>query len=267
MSSNLPAVASVHCLLLAGRDARWFAQAQFTSDVGALAPGRWQWSAWLTPAGRVRALMQLIDVGEERLVALLRGGDAGAIVDALTLFRLRAQVSLALQVCALRAGAPELMATARRQAGCLVLGLGSRSAWLDPAPIAIDPSAQAAWRLADIRAGWSSLPRGEARHLAPALGLARLGALAHGKGCYPGQEVIARLHHRGGRTRRLYHVRGTPPLTPGEHVAQAGGRRVAVLDVQAGAGGCEALVIAPEVDAQTLTIDAVKYAIVTRFAA
>ncbi|HSX62065.1 MAG TPA: hypothetical protein VLF18_17920, partial [Tahibacter sp.] len=32
---------------------------------------------------------------------------------------------------------------------------------------------------------------------------ARLGAISHGKGCYPGQEIVARLHFRGGGDKRV----------------------------------------------------------------
>ena len=45
---------------LTGADAAAFAQAQFSSDVASLADGRWQWSAWLSPQGRVRAFFSLL---------------------------------------------------------------------------------------------------------------------------------------------------------------------------------------------------------------
>ena len=58
------------------------------------------------------------------------------------------------------------------------------------------------WQLADIAAGlpWlGSEVSGE--YTAPALGLERLPAVSLGKGCYPGQEIVARLHYRGGNKR------------------------------------------------------------------
>jgi folate-binding Fe-S cluster repair protein YgfZ len=62
--SAIPGIAS---LTLEGRDAVAFAQAQFMSDVAALAPGHWHWSGWLTPKGRVVALFALLKHGDDAL--------------------------------------------------------------------------------------------------------------------------------------------------------------------------------------------------------
>lgn len=265
MSNQLPAIGEVHCLVIAGAEARRFAQAQYTSDVDALRAGQWQWSAWLNPAGRVIALMQLFAVGDARLVAVLRGGNPEALRAGLARYLLHAQATLVLETRTARAGGPRPLATAQSEDDCVVLGCGSRSLWLDPTPARVDAAARSAWRLADIRAGWANVPAGEARHLAPALGLVRLGAIATRKGCYPGQEIMARLQHRGDRTRGLYHVRGQRALLPGEHTNRDRARSVWVLDVEATADGCEALVTAPPLDAQTVDIDGDAYEIVAAF--
>ena len=51
----------------AGADAVAFAQAQFMSDLTAIAAGQWQWSGWLTPKGRVIALFALLRPAPGRL--------------------------------------------------------------------------------------------------------------------------------------------------------------------------------------------------------
>src|SRR5262245_46075258 len=79
---------------LAGADAVNFAQAQFSSDVHALQSGHWQWSAWLSPQGRVRAFFHLLRDSDEALRLLLRGGDAAALCAALRPYVLRAKVAL-----------------------------------------------------------------------------------------------------------------------------------------------------------------------------
>lgn len=261
-----PVIAEVRCLVIAGDDARRFAQAQFASDLDALADGQWQWSAWLTPAGRVRALMQLFGTADRRLVAVLRGGDAEAIRAGLASYLLRAHATLNLETRVARAGPAEPLATVRMQDRGAILGCGDRSLWLTAAPAQIDRAARAAWHLADIRAGWPTLPAGEPRQLGPALGLTRLGAIALGKGCYPGQEIIARLHYRDGQTRTLHHIRGTPAPALGEHATGRGMRTLAVLDVEPAGNACEALVVAPQTTGDTLDIDGVDYSIVARFA-
>ena len=62
LSPTTPPVFSLpdHALVtLEGPDAMAFAHAQFANDVAALAPGCWQWNAWLTPKGRVIAVFAL----------------------------------------------------------------------------------------------------------------------------------------------------------------------------------------------------------------
>ena len=68
---------------LAGNDALAFAQAQFSSDATALADGTWQWSAWLSAQGRVRAFFALLRIADDRLLLILRGGSASRLRDAL----------------------------------------------------------------------------------------------------------------------------------------------------------------------------------------
>jgi len=68
-------------ITLTGPDAASFANAQFSSDVLALAPGQWQWSGWLDPKGRVRALLQIARPEDDRLVVVPRGGDGEAIAN------------------------------------------------------------------------------------------------------------------------------------------------------------------------------------------
>jgi len=63
------------------------------------------------------------------------------------------------------------------------------------------------WQLADIQDGipWITTPT--SAELMPAeLNLERLDGLSYNKGCYPGQEIIARLHFRGKLKRRLCHA-------------------------------------------------------------
>lgn len=263
---SMPSVAThVHCLVLEGADARRFAQAQFAGDVNTLAPGHWQWNAWLDAQGRVRALMQLADPGDGCLLALLRGGDAEQIRIALARFQLHAQVRVAAQAfdgCAEGAMAAGCIAMDAEE---MVFGYGDRSLRLLPPGAGIDPDASNRWRLADIRAGWPTLPAGEAAFLPPALGLERLAAVAFDKGCYPGQEIAARLHFRGGHKLALFHVRGGASLEPPISVAAGGSGPVHVLDCVPCHNLNEALVVAHRSEARKINILDVSYDVVSRF--
>jgi len=91
MMISLP---DLHVLEITGADAVSFAHAQFSSDVRGLATGAWQWSTWLSPQGRVRALFHLLRAGEESLRLLIRGGDAETLRIELARYVLRAKVAL-----------------------------------------------------------------------------------------------------------------------------------------------------------------------------
>lgn len=115
--------------------------------------------------------------------------------------------------------------------------------WLEKAA----PATSADWRLLDIRAGLPDITGATAdRFLPQSLGLERWHALSFRKGCYPGQEVIARLHYRGRLKRHLYRARvpGTR-AGPGTEVLDGDGNRTGTIVGAAGeASGRGALVLA-----------------------
>lgn len=262
----MPSVAThVHCIVLDGADARRFAQAQFAGDVNALAPGHWQWNAWLDAQGRVRALMQLADPGDGRLLALLRGGDAEQIRIGLARFQLHAQVRVATQIFDGRAEGAMATGTIVMDAAETIFGYGDRSLRLLPPGADIDFDASNRWRLADIRAGWPILPAGEVAFLPPALGLERLGAVAFDKGCYPGQEIAARLHFRGGHKLALFHIRGAASLEPHASLATGGSGPIHVLDCVPCHNLNEALVVTHRSDVMKINILDAIYDVVSRF--
>lgn len=263
-------ITQVSCIVIDGADARRFAQMQFSGDVHTLAPGQWQWNAWLDAQGRVRALMQLADTGDGRLLAMLRGGDAERMREGLARYLLRAQAHLSACVCTGYADAALAVGRVETVGQDVVLGCGERSLRLRPEQASAMPAiphldASNAWRLADIRAGWPTLPDGEPRFLPPALGLERLGAVAFDKGCYPGQEIAARLHYRGGHKLRLHHLRGATPLPLGTSLESAGIGPVHVLDSARSGFGTELLAVAAPIDTRVISILGAKYDIISTF--
>ena len=213
VKTDCPAAAGT--LAISGADATAFLHAQLASDVHALAVGHWQWSAWLDAQGRVRALLQLARTGDADYVALLRGGEAAAMAAALGRFVLRARVALRAGTRALHAAAAAPMHhAASKPDDALLLGMGTH-AWRIEAPPGTSPRATEAdallahaWRT-EIEAGWPWLPPTALDALTPpALGLEHLGAVRFDKGCYPGQEIAARLHFRGGNKRHLVTLQG-----------------------------------------------------------
>lgn len=232
-------------LLIEGSDASAFAHTQFSSDVRALDAARWQWSAWLDAQGRVRALMHLGRVDATRYVALLRGGAATTLADALRRYVFRSKVTLTpLPGRRLVAGPATDMHALRSDGDTFEFGLGTRSLRASPMPSAGDAASTSAFRLADVRAGWPWLPPPALDAYVPqALGLDRIGAIAWDKGCYPGQEIVARLRYRGGLKRHLWRIGGTTSITPGATLLHAGQPCGLVLNAAASGGGSEALAV------------------------
>ncbi|SFK65834.1 CAF17-like 4Fe-4S cluster assembly/insertion protein YgfZ [Lysobacter sp. cf310] len=199
---------------LSGRDAATFAQAQFMNDVNALAPGQWQWSGWLTPKGRLIALMALLRLADERIWLLLPDADPESVATALKRFLFRSKTTIVVRED-LRAfghyAAPQAAAGASL-AGDEATGVeldcsgdgGARALRIAPTAGAEDPDLAARWALDDLRHGLPRLGPSQAEQWTPQqLSLERLRAFSVKKGCYPGQEIVARTHFLGKAKRGL----------------------------------------------------------------
>jgi folate-binding protein YgfZ len=236
MQSPLPA----ETLLLEGPHAGAFAHAQFSSKVDGLAVGRWQFSAWLDAKGRVRTLFHLARLEELRYLLLLRGGDAAAMAAALQRFVFRSRLQLnALPVRTLTTGPAQPLHVATTQGDAISLGCGSHALIVST----VQPTDDA-WRSLQLHEGWPWLSSPVLETLLPAaLSLQRLGAVVVDKGCYPGQEIVARLHFRGGHKRHLHRGKTSHPVETGE-VLRIGDREVGcVLDVVVDDGGFDVLLV------------------------
>jgi folate-binding protein YgfZ len=244
-------------LILEGSDALSFASAQFSSDVHAVAVGTWQWSAWLDARGRVRVFFQLARLDEHRLLLLLRGGDAETIAEALRRFVFRSRLSIQAQPPRSLIDGPALEAGhVHTDGNHIALGAGEYS--LRIVDTSSDTSSDAAqqWRLAEICNGHPWLPDAALDSLLPpALSMERLGAVSFSKGCFPGQEITARLHFRGGHKHHLHRVVLSQSAAPGSAIATPSGVCGIVLDSVADGEHFSALaVIADEPAQQALRI-------------
>lgn len=221
------ALPSLQVIEMRGPDAVAFAHAQFSSDVQALACGHWHFSAWLSPQGRVRCFFHLLRDDDEHLRMVLRGGNAIETATELQRFVFRSKLELRvpedIQVFGCT-DAHEVNATCGDVAtGSAIAGNihnttvsihGAPPRWLllcnaGAIQSSLTDSAmrQNQWLRQDIHAGMPELAAVLKDQLLPQwLGLDRLGAISVKKGCYPGQEIIARLHFKGGNKRGLYFI-------------------------------------------------------------
>jgi len=222
-------------LAFRGADAAKFLQGQLSADIEKLAVGAATLAGLHNPQGRVIALLGVVRISETELAAVLPRELVPAVVLRLRKFVLRAKVAIEDASDAQRVFGCE--AGTAIPSGIPALSSGSRRLWLVPrervAEIGTaDAAALARWRLADVAEGLPQIYTATSEaFVAQMLNLDLLGAIAFDKGCYTGQEVIARAHYRGRVKRRLqrWHAESKQEPKPGDSVRTADGRSLTVV--------------------------------------
>lgn len=230
-------------IALEGRDAAAFAQAQFMNDAGPLAVGQWQWSGWLTPKGRAIALFVLLRHGEESVWLLLPDAEPEAFATELRRYVFRSKVAIEVRGQLRASGAFCAPAQARgnvvanTDAGMeLDFGAegGARALRIAQANAHEEQAAALRWKAFDLAHGLPRLDPAQAAQWTPQqLSLERLHAFSVRKGCYPGQEIVARTHFLGQAKRGLVLLEGEARLADGDEV-RAGERAAGTIVSAAG---------------------------------
>ena len=241
-------------LRIRGADALRFLQGQVSNDVGRLAAEHCLLAGYHNPQGRVIALLQLILVGSNDLLAVLPRELAPLVAGRLAKFILRAKASVEDASASLHIrGFVGAGADAPARAGAIALARTARepARWLGIYPAGLSDAARGdreRWRRLDVAAGQPQVyARTSEEFIAQMLNLDALDAIAFDKGCYTGQEVIARAHYRGRVKRRMqrFVTRTVQQLAPGDAGRLADGRSFKVVDaVRQIEGGCEFLAVA-----------------------
>lgn len=248
-------------LRLSGPDAEAFAQSQFANDVLALEPGQWQWSCWLSAKGRVLAIFALLRVSAGDLMLLLPDGGTEALQMALQKFVFRRKLQLTSPAVSLTCRfTPPRYAKGNRAAtladGALELDMGGEALHRTVIIGSTDADASisdAQWRQSDLQLG---LPRLETSQLdawtPQQLGLDRLNAFSVKKGCYPGQEIVARTHFLGKAKRAATLLSLTADVAAGTDVELNG---VAIGRIASQSSGFALAVLPLEQPDGVLTVD------------
>ena len=214
------------CIRIRGDDRQTFLQGQLTQNVDLLGGFGTLMTAWCTPKGRVSLTGRLL-ADTESVLLFLPTSTAESALARLTMYRLRAKVEFELAED-LRAMAVPAAVVRDRLALADTTELDNRLATIQSGPLhavaigdvvevfgSSDALAEAGlstddalpddqWREARIQAGQPDIDASNAERFTPhMLNLDRLGALSFDKGCYTGQEVVARTEHLGKVKRRL----------------------------------------------------------------
>lgn len=217
-----------------GGDADSFLQGQLTQDVARLAGAGSLLAAWCNPKGRVLCVVRMLEI-DGGIGLVMPGELAEPIVKRLSMYRLRAKVAIDIAgadwECLAVAADDDFAALAaldllpgrnrnasRRAHGLVTVDTGAAlrcieiygtAAALEQSRLHIgQPLTDVAWRKALIDAGIPTIVTSTSEKYTPhMLNLDCLGALSFDKGCYTGQEIVARTQHLGSSRRRLMHYR------------------------------------------------------------
>jgi tRNA-modifying protein YgfZ len=185
-----------------GKDAEAFLQSQLSNDVRDLASANAQWTAFLSAQGRVLSVMLLIRIDAEHYVLAIPHRQGQMLLDLMSKYLLRRKATLTLDQRRALYGATAALTAEGLQPLELSLSQGRRLLLGPHDYPAVSPAT--GWYLQDLRSGLPWLPpAASGRHLPHALNLDKLPAISLKKGCYPGQEIVARTHYLGRNKRRL----------------------------------------------------------------
>lgn len=231
---------------VAGSDAGEFLQGQLTQDIERLAQTGSLPAAWCNPKGRVISVLRIL-MTDGGYGLVLPASVAAAVCERLTVYRLRANVSLEVagpdwtclviindrdleQLEKLDLRPKQAINDCRIGRGLIAINVGIEEqcvelmgfrADLDKAGIEAAGKASPEFlRGAKIRAGIPEILENHSeKYTAHMLNLDLLGAISFDKGCYTGQEVVARTQNLGSSKRRLMRYRTRGSVATGEKLS------------------------------------------------
>jgi folate-binding protein YgfZ len=229
-----------------GDDALTFLQGQLSSDLREVDATHSQYSSFSNAKGRLQANLWIWGYQSDYYL-MLPADIAPTLHKRLSMFVLRSKVKLELVTQEWK-----LIGLAGEQAKASLIGIGITppapqhaecetafgfavalpsgayllAAKADCADSVVEPLLQdaklvgsEAWSLLDIRAGrpWITLPTYE-HFVAQMANHELIGAVSFKKGCFPGQEIVARTQYLGKLKKRLFHVRLPQGAKPGDEL-------------------------------------------------
>lgn len=248
-------VPGLSLLHIKGKDAGEFLHNQFTCDVNTLADGSGCPGAWCTPKGRAITTFLLYRSGAA-FYLLLPAVLKERVVKRLRLYVLRADVTIedldaGRSILGARGRSGDIPENHReysvhRLNDRLHLFLpdisASRCLIIDATPAlqavweelseTMPPADSRCWARLDMESGIAWLNDATTEQFLPQeLNLEDIGGLSFSKGCYPGQEIVARVHYRGQVKRRMLLARcetDSPPQ-PGTALRDDDGKNAGML--------------------------------------
>ena len=241
-------------ILAEGPDAGSFLQGQLTNDVLLLPAGQSRFSGYCSAKGRLLASFIVLKISADKFLLVCHQNLIAATVKRLSMFVLRAKVKLTdasseFQVLGYLGQAaadisPALVAAApwhvsqqaesyfiqlhpgKTSTGTLARVLQiSQNRTSDDTPLKTAPAPSISsqdWQLAEVLSGISMVQTESSEAFVPQmLNYESVEGVSFKKGCYPGQEVVARSQFRGTLKRRAFVVSCSEPMHVGQEVFSA----------------------------------------------
>ncbi|MEW6560181.1 MAG: folate-binding protein [Pseudomonadota bacterium] len=245
---------SLSVLLVSGPQGADLLHAQLSQDFQHWKSEEARLAALLNPQGRMLADFIAVKIGPEQIALLLDASIATAALQRLRMFVLRLKCTLSdasaqwarygLLAESAEAYPPDLVppnqpwSVRQIDGGALLLRLPQADASVrclflaevgEPTQAALHarlaalpPLSPSDWALADIRAGLPHLVAATQQMFVPQmLNFELIGGVSFKKGCYPGQEVVARSQYRGTLKRRTYLVSCSSAMQPAQEVVHS----------------------------------------------
>jgi folate-binding protein YgfZ len=281
--TNLAPVSATACLIslesygflsVEGARAAEFLQGQLTCDLRQASAEHAISGAWCTPKGRVVCSFLLWQASAEQVLLRLRADLLQSTLVQLSRYGALSRVRIveAPMRCLGILGEPSTAARAalaqtwpaeaghlRPVEGGVLLradAAGQRhELWLDPQAAVhwagrlaelLPGGSESDWRLALVRANAAEIQAATRELFLPQmLRYDTNGSVSFRKGCYTGQEIVARTHYKGGVKRHLQHLTGaaSPPPPGSSLIAGTQPAGTVVESAPDGRGGCEVLAV------------------------
>jgi len=253
-----------------GADAASFLHGQFSTDVAAMPVGNVRWTSYNSPKGRVLATLLLWRRAPDSYVAFVAADLAQSLRKRMTMFVLRAKVAISDRSAGAAlfgiAGPGARAAIERAFDAPIDNGQGMALADADvvatpdgryvvSTPLAAAasirarlPAAQMApshWDWLGVRAGVPVVTTATQDLFIPqTLNLDLVGGIDFRKGCYPGQEIVARMQYLGRLKERVFAFHVDAPAAPaGTRIHAAASAVGTVVNAAPTAGGSDLLAV------------------------
>jgi len=231
-------------LAVSGEDAKAFLHSQFTSDINHLLADQAQHAGWCSAKGRMQASFLVWHDGADYRL-LLSSDLQEATQKRLQMFVLRAKVKLASltegstmfglagkQAAEALADAglpiPEPVLNVAQANGTTVIRLDAQrflivagdaesSALWQKLTVKAKPAGVPVWRWLDVQAAFPLVTLATKEEFVPQMAdFEKIGGVSFHKGCYPGQEVVARTQYLGKVKRHLFRITSDVAIKAGD---------------------------------------------------